>query len=230
MLPAALLLALPAVLTLALAVGTLRQLARRASRSRHAARALLHGARPQRLYGYDVSLVEAEHPFALAFPARHGGIVLSTAAVRSLDADELAAVLAHESAHLHQRHHLISAAVESVAAYLRWVPLVRAATDALPHHLEIAADDRARRSAGTPALVAALLKLGERSHPSVPQDVGPVALHAAGPERIRALVRPSAGLSGALPAVAITAYVVALAVVSATVHLPYASAALTACS
>ncbi|UUZ43529.1 hypothetical protein LP422_10915 [Janibacter limosus] len=50
-------------------------------------------------------------------------------------------MLAHEHAHLHQRHHLITALVDSIAAYLRWVPLIRAVADALPHYPEIAADD-----------------------------------------------------------------------------------------
>lgn len=181
--PAVLLLALPAALTLALGARIIGQMTRRARRSRQAARALLHGASRDRLHGHDVSLVDAEHPFALTFPARHGGIVLSAGAVRALNADELAAVLAHENAHLRQHHHLISATVDSIATYLRWVPLVAAAADA-----------------------------------------------AAGPERIRQLVRPSAGLAGAVPAVAITAYLVGLAVVSAAVHLPYASAALTGCA
>lgn len=228
--PAVLLLALPAALTLALGSGIIGQVTRRARRSRQAARALLHGASRDRFHGCEVSLVDAEHPFALTFPARHGGIVLSTGAVRALDADELAAVLAHENAHLCQRHHLISLVVDSIATCLRWVPLVAAAADALPHYLEIAADNRARREAGTPALVGALVKLGERAHPAMPLQTCPAALHAAGPERIRQLVRPSAGLAGAVPAAAITAYLLGLAVVSAAVHVPYASAALSGCA
>ncbi|MGD7707887.1 M56 family metallopeptidase [Microlunatus sp. Y2014] len=228
--PAVLLLALPVALALALGAGLARQMSWRSSRSRHAARTLLHGARRQLLHGHEVALVDAEHPFALTFPARHGGIVLSTGAVRALEPGELAAVLAHEHAHLHQRHHLITALVDSIAAYLRWVPLIRAAADALPHYLEIAADDQARRHAGTPALVSALVKLGERTHPAMPQHSCPVALHAAGPERIRHLVHPSAGLAGALPAVAIAAYLVGMAALAAAVHLPYVSAALTGCA
>lgn len=228
--PAVLLLALPAALTLALGTGIIRQMIRRTRSSRQAAHSLLHGAQPRRLHGHDVSLVDVEHPFALTFPDRHGGIVISTGAVHTLEADELAAVLAHERAHLRQRHHLVSALVDSVAAYLRWVPLVAAAADALPHYLEIAADNQARRAAGTPALVGALLKLGERAHPATPHHSCQEALHAAGPERIRQLVRPTAGPAGALPAVAIAAYLVALAVVSAAVHVPYLSAALTGCA
>lgn len=226
--PAALLLGVPAILTVALTVGVVGQGVRRRSRSRLAARAVVQGSRPHHLHGHDVALVDAERPFAIAFPARQGGIVLSTAAVRELTDEELAAVLTHESAHLRQHHHLISGSVDCVTAYLRWVPLVRAAADVLPHYLEIAADDQARRAAGTPALVGALIKLGERTRPVMPHS-SPIALHAAGPERVRQLVRPSAGPAGVLPAVAITASLVALAVVSAAVHLPYASAALTGC-
>ncbi|WP_349829123.1 M56 family metallopeptidase [Brevibacterium litoralis] len=229
MIPAILLLALPAVLALALGIGMTRQLIRRSFHSQRAARALLSGACPARLHGHHLSLVDTEHPFALNFPARHGGIVLSTGAAHALEDDELAAVLAHEHAHLRQRHHLISAVIEAIAAYLRWVPLVRAAADAMPHYLEIAADNQARREAGTPALVSALVKLGERTQPALPHHPCPVALHAAGPERISQLVRPSAGLAGALPAVAIGTYLLALAALSAAVHLPYASAALTGC-
>lgn len=228
--PALLLLALPAALALTLGAGIIGQVRRRMLRSRQAARALLHGASRDRFHGCDVSLVDAEHPFALAFPARHGGIVLSAGAVRALEADEMAAVLAHENAHLRQHHHLISAVMDGVASRLRWVPVVAAAADALPHYLEIAADDRARREAGTPALVGALVKLGERTHPAIPRDACPAALHAAGPERIRQLVRPSAGLAGAVPAVAITACLAGLAVVTAAVNLPYASAVLTGCA
>ncbi|UNX54984.1 M56 family metallopeptidase [Georgenia sp. TF02-10] len=228
--PAVLLLALPVALALALGAGLARQMIRRRSRSRDAAGALLHSAWRQLLHGHEVSLVDAEDPFALTFPARHGGVVLSTGAVRALAEDELAAVLAHEHAHLHHRHHLISALVEAIAAYLRWVPLIRAAADALPHYLEIAADDQARREAGTPALVSALVKLGERTQPAMPQHSCPLALHAAGPERIRHLVRPSAGLAGAVPAVAIAAYLVGMAALAAAVHLPYVFAALTGCA
>lgn len=227
--PAVLLLALPVALALALGACLASQMVRRSSRSRDAAGALLHGARRQLLHGREVSLVDAAHPFALTFPARHGGVVLSTGTVRALGEDELAAVLAHEHAHLHQRHHVISALVEATAACLRWVPLIGAAADALPHYLEIAADDRARREAGTPALVSALVKLGERTHPAMPQHSCPVALHAAGPERIRHLVRPSSGLAGALPAAVIAAGLVGMAALAAAIHLPYVSAALTGC-
>lgn len=227
--PAVLLLAAPAALALALAVGVTMQMVRRPQRSRAAARHVLQDAERRRIHGFDVSLVDSERRFAFTLPGRHGGIVLSTGTLRSLDRDELAAVLAHEHAHLRQRHHLISAVVTSFAALLRWVPVVRAAADALPHYLEIAADNAARRQAGTPALVSALIKLGERASPVAAQHAGAGELHAAGPERVRQLVRPPAGLAGAAPATLIGASLLVLALASAAVHLPYASAALAGC-
>lgn len=227
--PGLILLALPVAAALALALAVARRMRQRTRRSRAAADALLHGAQRRTLHGYDIAVVNAEHPFALTFPKRDGGIVLSSGALRVLDDAELVAVLAHEHAHLRQRHHLIAAVLDSTAASLRWVPLVAAAADAVPHYLEIAADAAARTTAGTPALVSALLKLGERAHPAAPRLTGAAALHAAGPERIRQLVAPAGGLAGAVPAVVIGACLSGLAVAGAIVHVPYLSAAITGC-
>ncbi|MGB3375618.1 MAG: M56 family metallopeptidase [Microbacterium sp.] len=227
--PAALLLSLPAAIAFALAVGIARQMYRRSRRSRDAARSLLHSRQHRSLHGYDFDVIESDRLVALTFPIRHGGIVLSTATLRTLERDELIAVLAHESAHIRQRHHLIAAVVDSIAVYLPWVPLVRAARDALPHYLEIAADNHARRAAGTTALVAALVKLGEREDHAPNSAAYTDVLHAAGPDRIRHLVQPAAHASGAFPAMAIATYIVILAIISVAVQLPYTSAVLTGC-
>lgn len=226
--PAVLLLALPTAVTLALGTAVARVFVQRMRRSAHAAEQMLTGAGKRNVLGHDVLVVDEERPFALAFPSRHGGIVLSSGALRSLEHDELAAVLAHEAAHLRQHHHLIMALAAGVSRFLRWVPLISAADDALPHYLEIAADNQARRRAGTPALVSALLKLGERAVPAQSgQTVG--VLHAAGPERIRQLVLPKTGTAGALPTLAVVAHLAVLAVIGTAVHLPYALAALSGC-
>ncbi len=135
----------------------------------------------------------------------------------------------NEHAHLRQRHHLISSLVDGIAVHLRWVPLVAAVAEAIPHYLEIAADNHARQAVGTPALVGALLKMATPS-PDTFFDSHPAALHAAGPERIRQLVRPGAGSSGAIPLIAIMAYLLALGIASVAIQIPYASAAITGCS
>lgn len=225
--PTILLLALPALLLVAFVAGVTAQLVRQERRARSAARLALRDAQPCRLHGYAVRVVEAQETFAFSFAHRHGAIVLSTGALDALDDDELLAVLAHEQAHVRQRHHLVSAIVTSLAVHLRWVPLVRAAADALPHYLEIAADAESRRRAGTPALVSALITLGERAATVPAADAA--ALHAAGPERIRELVRPAAGLAGAAPAVLFAVPLAVLGTASAAVLLPYVFAVLAGC-
>lgn len=225
--PVVLLLALPALLAVGFAVGLVRESWRREVAAQRTAETIRGRAVRRRVLGHPVLVVPDERPLALALPARHGGIILSAGALDALSDQELAAVLAHESAHLRQRHHLIGGLMASLGRQLRWVPLVAAVEAALPHYLEIAADNQARCRAGTAALVSALVRLGERAPAPAGDLVG--ALHAAGPERIRHLVMPGSGSAGALPALAVITHVLVLLVAAATVHLPYALAALNGC-
>ena len=93
--------------------------------------------------------------------------------------------------------------VETVVSPLRFVPLFAEIADSIPLYLEIAADDRARKVAGTPALAGALLKIGAeagaRDHLG-----GKYALNIAGPDRIRQLVAPVKMSPGLLPAAALS--------------------------
>lgn len=185
--------------------------------------------RPARLHGYCVQLVDDRHPIAMALPTRCGGVIVSTAAVEVLAERELEAVLAHETAHLRQRHHALAAVVSTLSTGLRWVPLFAAAEAALGHYLEIAADDAARRAVGTPALASALLTLGQHGrHREHQEDSGGV-LHAVGPDRIRHLVQPASGTRGLTAAVASACCLTALAVLAGMVHVPYLVAVATGC-
>ena len=226
--PTILFLVIPAAVALTLGVAMSARMLRNAHNACVTAEVVRSGSVRTRLHGHEVSVIDSETVLALTFAVRDGGIVLSTGAIRSLDHNELAAVLEHEHAHLRQRHHLISSLVDGIAAHLRWVPLVAAVAEAIPHYLEIAADNHARQAVGTPALVGALLKMAKRPLGTSPHS-HPAALHVAGPERIRQLVRPGAGLSGAAPLIAITAYVLSLGIVSVAIQIPYASAAITGC-
>ena len=51
-------------------------------------------------------LIDDEHPAVYCLPGRRR-IVMTTGALRCLDARQLEAVLAHERAHLSGRHHLV---------------------------------------------------------------------------------------------------------------------------
>src|SRR5699024_3740318 len=119
-----------------------------------------------RLHGHTVLLIDDPAPQAFTLPARRGGIVMSSVTLRVLEPQELRAILEHEAAHLRQHHHLLLSLASAVGSALRWVPLIDAALAALPHYLEIAADDAARRRCGTAALAGALLRLGEPVAPA----------------------------------------------------------------
>ncbi len=226
--PVVLLLALPVLFVAVLGVALIRECWRGQVASRRAAEQVVQHATPQHVLGQQVLVVPQERPLALTFQARHGGIVLSTGALQLLGRQELAAVLAHERAHLRQRHHLITGLMSGLAHHLRWVPLVTAIEAVLPHYLEIAADNEARRQVGTRPLVSALVRLGERATPAgAGQPAG--ALHITGPERFRHLVLPEGGSAGALPVVAVTTHLLVLAGAGAAVHLPYVLAALSGC-
>ncbi|KAA0919217.1 M56 family metallopeptidase [Dietzia sp. ANT_WB102] len=231
--PAALLLAAPIAVTV-LSLGSLGgQVRRRHRGTLRSARQFRERARRRSVAGYDVLLVEDRHPFALSLPRRHGGIVVSTGAVALLGTDELRAVLAHEDAHLRQRHHLLTALVDGLTTRLRWVPLLGAAADAFGHYLEIAADADARRVSGTPALASALLVLGQHGRPldaddAAGHDVEGV-LHALGPDRIRHLVQPGRGTAGVVATVTGVGCLLALTVLAGIVHVPYVMVVLTGC-
>lgn len=180
------------------------------------------------VHGRSVLVTEDRFPLALSLSRRHGGVVVSAGTLDLLAADEIAAVLAHEDAHVRQRHHLIDAVSAGLTRRLRWVPLLAAASDALKHYLEIAADEAARRATGTHALASALLCLGQRA-PAAPHAAPEGALHAAGPDRIGHLVRPASGTAGVLSTVAAACCLAGLAAASFSVYLPYALAALSGC-
>jgi Zn-dependent protease with chaperone function len=99
-------------------------------------------------------------PFAYCLPGRSPRVVLSGGALRVLDGEQVAAVLAHEQAHLRARHDLVTEAF--TALYRALPPALRSRTslDAVHLLLEMLADDAARRRFGAEPLRAALTTMG----------------------------------------------------------------------
>lgn len=228
--PVILLILLPVLLGALVTASLLRVQRRRRTAAQQACRSLFGGAHRTELLGHRVTVVPGPAATAFALPRGACGIVISQPLLETLTDQELHAVLSHEAAHLRQRHHLIATLIAGVARPLAWVPLVRTIADAVPHYLEMAADNAARHETGTPALARALLKLGEQPGPSAaaPHLEG-VALHAVGTDRIRLLVSPPSTLRGAVPALVIVLAVAALMLSSAAIHLPYLQAVLSGC-
>lgn len=87
-----------------------------------------------------------------------------------LDADELAAVLAHEAVHLRRRDPLRLFVLRALASVLFWLPALRRIAADVEDEWEITADDEAARRFALP-LATAILRLGggnpEVSEPAV---------------------------------------------------------------
>lgn len=187
-----------------------------------------HGtARPEAGDDVVIWLVEDDAPAAYALPGRRG-VVLTRGGLDALTAPQLHAVLGHERAHVVQRHHTVLGLLAALARVLGRVPLVAHAHRSAARYAEMAADDAARRAAGTRALAGALLALG--GHPDLQRfPAGVPLLHAAGravPWRTARLVTPPSPPSRwGLAAVA--AYLAAVVAVVALVVVPYGTVLVT---
>jgi Zn-dependent protease with chaperone function len=99
-------------------------------------------------------IVDDDRADAYALPGLTGRIVLSTALLRALPAEELRVVLAHESSHLRHGHHLLRL-LSDVAAAAN--PLLRPAAEAVRLATERWADEDAAKEVGDRRLVARAL-------------------------------------------------------------------------
>jgi beta-lactamase regulating signal transducer with metallopeptidase domain len=86
-------------------------------------------------------------------------IVVTSAAVSALDGRELAAVLAHERAHLAGRHSLAVTTLRGLAAVFPKLTLMREGASQVPRLLEMCADDASARRHGRAPLLSGLIAL-----------------------------------------------------------------------
>jgi len=149
------------VLVAALATALLAwRYGRRVQQGRRQTRAHAEAARiaGRKLPGVTAAVVlDAPRPAAYCVPGRPGTIVLTSGALALLDPAQLAAVLAHERAHLASRHHLLIALTRGLAAVFPAVPLLAQGPENVTRLAEMGADDAATRHSGRRTLMTALL-------------------------------------------------------------------------
>jgi Zn-dependent protease with chaperone function len=129
----------------------------------HAQTARLVG-RPEPALG--ATLIDHPQPAAYCVAGRDPTVVLTTGAVQALDADQLAAVLAHERAHLTGRHHRLIAMARIGRQVLPFVPLMRDADAQVATLAEMHADDAATRTCEPAPLATALVILAAGASPA----------------------------------------------------------------
>jgi len=151
-----------------------------------------------------VSVIEAEVPVAYCLPGLVGGrVVLSAAAYDRLGPDELAAVVAHERAHLRARHDLV---LEAFGVLHRAFPCYVSSRRALAEVtllVELLADASAIRRTGRAPLLRALVAMAGSRAPEAALGAGEQVL-----DRLRVLEHDGPTVPDRVRAA--TAYVLAL--------------------
>ena len=154
-----------------------------------------------------------DHPAAAAYcvPGLRSQIVISAGTLKVLDQAELAAVLAHERAHVRARHDLVLLPFCALARAFPRARLVRRARATVALLVEMLADDQALRQRPARELATALLRVGVSGASQTPWG----ALAAADDEvvaRVTRLLTPQARLSVPAQALICSAAAVLVAV------------------
>jgi Zn-dependent protease with chaperone function len=176
-------------------------------------------------------VLDGDLPFAYCLPGRSPRVVLSGGALQLLPREQIAAVLAHEQAHLRFRHDLV---MESFTAFHRAVPSPlrsRTPLDAVHLLVEMLADDVARRRHGDAALREALLTMGGAADALVAASEPDAAGRDAEAERRRRVDRLRPGAPGPDRRLRAAVYAVAAAILvlpTIMVVVPWLDRALTA--
>jgi hypothetical protein len=168
-----------------------------------------------------------DHPAAAAYcvPGLRSAIVISAGALDLLDQAELAAVLAHERAHLRERHDLVLLPFTALLRPFRWSRAARAAHAAVAMLVEMLADDQALRHRPVAAreLATALIRVGAAGGGRAP----PGGLAVSGPAdgqvaaRVSRLLRPAPRLPWPATALVCAAAAVVVAVPAAFLVIPF---------
>jgi len=166
--------------------------------------------RPLPELGREVVVVDHPQPaaYCLTGTRRRGRrrIVVTSATLRTLERPQLQAVVAHERAHLRERHHLVLLGAAAFGVAFAIVPLFRQARREVAALVEMRADDVAARRHGRASVASALVSVANGSVP-VPGSVlaaggaGVTALwrvrRLLGPARPLGVVARAGGLVGA---------------------------------
>lgn len=150
-------------------------------------------------------LIDSPTPVAYCLPGPFRSItVFSAGLVALLSEPELEAVIAHEEAHVVQRHDVVLIAFRAWHAALPWFPIAYRAQREVGLLIEMLADDRARRSTDVATLSRAIALVGSGSvgaptpdaAENVPQRVARLGLPPLSTGREALVVAGAAGLLG----------------------------------
>lgn len=138
-----------------------------------------------------VRVVDHPGPAAYCVPGLRSQVVVSAGTLKLLSPAELAAVLAHESAHVRERHDLVLLPFAALRRALPWSRVVDRVQTEVGLLVEMAADDVARRYCSPRRLASALLRFGTAGAAPTPHGtLGVSDSCAAVLARVERLVTP----------------------------------------
>ena len=164
--------------------------------------------------------LDHDKPLAYSVAGRPPFVVATTGLAKHLSAEEVAAVLAHERAHLRGHHHALTGLADAMALAFAFVPLMRQAPAAIRVLVEMAADSVASAQYGPDVVRSALLHMGTDESPTgalaiVDDDVAPRLRKLERGGRPHSLLRMSGLLATGVAATAMPA-VLGLGLLAAT--------------
>jgi len=195
-------------LTQVLAVAAVRTV-----RARHRNRVLVDLVATRNPLLARTRVVDHDVPLAYCLPGLRPRVVLSRGVLDLLREDEVRAVLAHEDAHVEQRHDLVVLPFVALGTTFPRLRRLGTASEQVGLLVEMLADDRACRSHPPETLARALYKIGSAAVPRgglgavgqgvlvraqrlvcPPPRLGPAALAATGVATALVLALPALGL------------------------------------
>jgi beta-lactamase regulating signal transducer with metallopeptidase domain len=169
-------------------------------------------------------ILDHDAPAVYCLASGRNQIVVSAGALAALTPEQIRAVLAHERAHLHCRHHAMLILTAGLARAFPKVPLLAQAQGQLGVLAEIAADDAAVRGHRRDDLAAALVILaGAGPHRAALTAGGPAAMARlerllTAPEQRRTGPARLAAIAGLLPPTAVACAPLIIAVCDLITH------------
>ena len=168
-------------------------------------------------------VVDSPAAAAYCVPGLRSAIVVSAGTLDLLDAAELAAVLAHERAHLRERHDLVLLPFSALNRALPRCRLVRQVHGSVALLVEMLADDRALRHRTARELATALIRVGASSAGPAPSGALAAAQAPDGETaaRVARLLAPAPPLPAATLALICSAAALLVAVPAGLLLLPW---------
>lgn len=140
--------------------------------------------------GRGIVVLDSDEPTVYCLPGRRSRTVVTTAALNSLDRSQLDAVLAHERAHLAERHDLAVGFANALASAFSVLKVFAIAASEIARLVELRADDIAAAQTDRLTVAEALLTVGSHANGQVLPALALVSKNNAA-ARIRRLIPPS---------------------------------------